>query len=664
MAVPLGRTAPDPNVTSTTKGGIGGAVSDLFGSTNNYSANAPTVDPNAYQYGGQAGGAQQAADRYRSQAEGAQNRQGVQADFSQANSARGSQASLAAAMQARASGQMPSIAQMQADRQMQQAAAGQASASASARGAGGIAMAQQNAANNTANSQAAISGQAQINAANERMQAEQAAFGAYGNMRGQDANQAQFQAQLSDAQRGRNDAMTMGMTQNEMGVQNSQLGAQQNQQAQQSSNQLGAQSINASIAGQNAQMNQQNGQGVMGMFQSAAGALLADGGPMKAGAPKPYLVGERGPELVVPKQDGFVIPAELTKKMAPRAEGGSVKGAGDIATSTWGVGKGVSNSQAKEDYWKRDAELGAFEAKQANDRRLGADRDARLAQSSGAGGGMAIAGGPGTGTTLDEPLRRADQETVSSARAREAEGIELTPEEERKRAGAEYRSGNAKKADRKPSLSEHFKQGGNDWQQRAATVDTSYRGPTSGVIPPHLIQIAGPRAMGGPIMGIGDQPKAGDYGGWLNSVHHEQSMGELNQSSFKPPSAAKGQMLADGGPMDGSGEVVPLYSPPGKWLQSTPEGRAYYIDEPKQLDERIEPTRPSLAKAMAPQPKESPIAARAPVELPPEQTKQKKMSDDELMAWANRLQGDMQSQYDQRMAQGPSVSLASRMRAR
>ncbi len=658
MAAPLGRYSA--GVSNSSNGqGLGGVVSDFMGSTNRYEANAPEVDPNAYQYGGQPGGAQEAANRYRGQAEGAQNRQGVQAgvvntDYSQANAARQGQSSLANAMNMRAMGQTPSIAGMQADRQMQQATAAQASAGASARGAAGIAMAQQNAANNTANSHAAISNQAQINAANERMQAEQAASGAYGNMRGQDAQQAQFNtqslaqqgqfnAQMQDAQRGRNDAMTMGMTQNEMGVQNTQLGAQQNQQAQQSSNQLGAQSINASIAGQNAQMNQQNGQNVISSIGSVASSVLADGGPMKAGAPKPYLVGERGPELVVPKKDGFVIPAEITQKLRTRADGGSVAGAGDIATSTWGVGRGVTPSQAEEDYWKRDAVLAK---EQANNQRLDADRDARLA---GGGGGMAIAGGPGTGTTLDEPLKRMDQDIVSSGRAKQAEGIELTPEEERKLGGAEYRSGNTKKNDRKKaSLSEAMKQPSSGTQSPrpfSSAIDTSYHGPTAGYVPPHLIQIAGPRALGGPMKGSGSHLFGGVFG------------------DTESPFAQPGEARAEGGPVEGS-DVVPLYSPPGQWMQSTPEGRAYYIDEPKQLEERVDPSRPSLAKTMAQQPKDSPIAARTPVALPPSQTKQRKMTDDELMAWADKLQADMRSDHEQRMAQGPSVSLSSRMRAK
>lgn len=97
--------------------GLGGMVSQLFGSTNNYRQGAPTVDPNAYQYGGQAGGAQQAANRYRTQAEQAQNRQGVSVDYGQANQdrnmaleSRQGQSSLANAMAMRASGQTPSIA--------------------------------------------------------------------------------------------------------------------------------------------------------------------------------------------------------------------------------------------------------------------------------------------------------------------------------------------------------------------------------------------------------------------------------------------------------------------------------------------------------------------------------------------------------------------------
>jgi len=121
---------------------------------------------------------------------------------------------------ARAAGTTPSIAQMQADRQMGQAAAQQAALQSSARGPGALALAQQTAANNTANAHGAISNQAQQNAANERLNAEQAAFGAASGMRGQDyqsqaqaANQAQFQAGMEQANRNANDNRAMGYAQ-------------------------------------------------------------------------------------------------------------------------------------------------------------------------------------------------------------------------------------------------------------------------------------------------------------------------------------------------------------------------------------------------------------------------------------------------------------------
>lgn len=299
--------------------GIGDFMTDFLGSKNKEHAEAPKIDGNAYQWGGRQGGADADADRFGNLAQNAQNRQGEQINYDQANQdrsqqqqARGNQMGLASMMQARASGQTPSIAQMQADRQMQQAQQSQASQAASARGSAGLALAGQNAANNMANTQSNISGQAQINAANERMQAEQAAFGAYSGIRGgdmasqqQSAQQSQMQAQMNQQQRAQNDSFSAAMYGNQMGVRQGQLSAGQNQQAQQSSNELGAKSINASIAAQNAQQNQQNGMGLLGMAQSGLGAIagaFADGGLMPGG--KPALVGERGPEVVVPPNNG------------------------------------------------------------------------------------------------------------------------------------------------------------------------------------------------------------------------------------------------------------------------------------------------------------------------------------------------------------------------
>jgi hypothetical protein len=196
-----------------------------------------------FQYGGTATGAAQAAGMYGSMGQNAQQREGVQVDYGRANSAnnqaeqsRAQQLGIAGIMAARARGEVPSIASMQADRQMHQAAAEQTSAAASARGPAALALAQQGAAANTAGAQANISSMAQINGAQERLQAEQAAMGAYSGMRGQDyqnqsqaAQQAQYQAGLSAEQRKQNDQFQLGA----MGLQNdvnkAQLGAQGNQ---------------------------------------------------------------------------------------------------------------------------------------------------------------------------------------------------------------------------------------------------------------------------------------------------------------------------------------------------------------------------------------------------------------------------------------------------
>ncbi len=228
-------------------GGVGTAAAAGAGQNENRPTRfglTTEYDPNKFNYGGTPGGADEAANRSRWWGDQAQTRGAAQANYAQADQyaglglgARSQQQQIADMMQARAMGLTPSIAQMQADRQMQQAMAGQASLAASARGPAGLALAQQQAANNVANAQGQISGQAQVNAANERMQAEQAAMQGLSGMRGQDVNsqqqaaqQQQFQAGLHMQQRGLNDALTMNMMQNERGVRQDQLQAGMQQQ--------------------------------------------------------------------------------------------------------------------------------------------------------------------------------------------------------------------------------------------------------------------------------------------------------------------------------------------------------------------------------------------------------------------------------------------------
>lgn len=332
---------------------MGKVISGIFGSNNETKAAAPQVNAQAYNYGGREGFAEEQRKRFEAMGQGAQGRQADQAgyevarnDYNRAQVARQGQAQAANLMMNRATGATPSIARMAANRQMGQAAAEQASAAASARGPAALALAQQGAANNVANAQSSIAGQAQINEAQERLAAEQAAFGAQTGMRGQDyqsmaqesAND-QFNAQMRAGQRAQNDAFQMGMVGNELAVGNAQMTGQMNQQAQQSGNQLGAAGINAQVGEGNAGRAQQNAMGVMGMASSTAGAVAgamsdaraktnvrpvgyrADGGPVAQG--QPYVVGERGPEVIVPQQSGVVIPNEIASQIAP---------------STWGTG--------------------------------------------------------------------------------------------------------------------------------------------------------------------------------------------------------------------------------------------------------------------------------------------------------------------------------------
>ncbi len=342
-----------------TKTGKNTTQTQSFGQTTAY-------DPTKFQYGGHAGGAAEAAGRYATLGSDAQGRTATQADFSgsqpnyaeaaahgaNANAVRGGQDNVAGMMMARATGAVPSIAQMQADRQMGQATAAQGAQAASARGAAGVALAQQGAANNIANAHGAISNQAQINAANERLQAENAAFDAYSGMRRDDftagdasSRRAEFGADLAtrqetinaglrDGQFGRNDAFQLGMTGHERGVQTEALrGGISNQQVLSGSIDR-QQGERARQGSDNAKWENDNFDGTAKAISSGAGGGAsipgkARGGPVGVGTP--YLVGEEGPEIIVPRDDGTVIPAGPTAALLkggarPRAKGGPMTG--------------------------------------------------------------------------------------------------------------------------------------------------------------------------------------------------------------------------------------------------------------------------------------------------------------------------------------------------
>lgn len=222
-------------------------------------------------------GADKASAKY--DAISAQNRGGADADYLKADEdrqralqARGMQGEAASLMMARARGDVPSISEMQAQRDSQRLAAEQSSIAAGARGPAALALAQQNQANASATGQSAISAQAQISAAQERQAAEQAAFGAASGMR-----QGDYQSQgLQSQQAGQKQQIGLGYSQLEKGVRDSQLTAAQNREAAKSGAATNAQALNNQATGQNNQGNMAIASGLIGGGTSVAGKFLSD----------------------------------------------------------------------------------------------------------------------------------------------------------------------------------------------------------------------------------------------------------------------------------------------------------------------------------------------------------------------------------------------------
>lgn len=387
-------------------------------------------DPNAGLWAGRQGAADAYAQRYQNNANQWQNQAGQygqqaqglyaggQSSMWQQQDARAQQQDAAAMARARATGQVPSIAQQQTDRGIarvgqqadmarQQAFAQQSAQASSARGAAGLALAQQGAANNTANvgqsitanqmaQQADMANAGAVAASQERLAAEQAYAQQSGAIRGGDQSAAQTQYGAA-AQAGQ-----LGLGAGQVGVQYGQLENDVRKAEMQAKTQQ--QATLAQSYGQSEQLNQQTanqnaekkglietvgdffsdgrtklflsdgrakdfgGFGFLGGSMAGAtqqdasnasaykldpsggmdvdatirqqaesgtkfvndptGGMVAgaraDGGPVDGG--KPYLVGERGPEIVVPGQDGTVIP--------------------NHAISTWGSGGPDLDAQA------------------------------------------------------------------------------------------------------------------------------------------------------------------------------------------------------------------------------------------------------------------------------------------------------------------------------
>lgn len=123
------------------------------------------------------------------------------------------------------------------------------------------------------------------------------------------AQMAQAQGQLVMSQRALNDQTrqgyeTMGFNTNQAALNAGLARAGAAQQADQFGQQM--------QLGQQEATNNLIGAGIGGGATLGAGMMRAEGGPVSAG--KPYIVGERGPELVVPAENGTVVPADKTRQ--------------------------------------------------------------------------------------------------------------------------------------------------------------------------------------------------------------------------------------------------------------------------------------------------------------------------------------------------------------
>lgn len=447
--------------------GLMDGISEFFGTKNEEKAkgfaDSEHYNPNAHQFGPGGAGAYNA--NREAQAAGVDQRGAFQANYAMADqdranamAARTGQGQAAGLMMARATGQTPSIAGMQAQQDMQRAVAAQSSAAAGARGPAALALAQQNAAANTANAQSAISGQAQINAANERMQAEQAAFGAMSGMRGQDfssqaqaANQAQFQAGMQMQNRQANDARAMQYAQ--MGHQalgQEQQGAVQ-MQGMLAGNQAATNQTNAQIGGQNAGMNAGLLGGMVGLGQSAAGGIAN------------MMSDARAKQGAIPMGDGMM--SDVTSKTG-LAQVGGIFDRGPMMAKTLGGGSGPSQGHVIG---------GAFHSGTAQigpdggmDTDFGTKWNNRELHGMAAdpSGGLVARGGPaaGIGTMLSDDrakVRDAERQAYLLGRAHEMEGSKDFAYGGRPRQGEEIIDrdpwmSDARRAEQRPEWLESF----------------------------------------------------------------------------------------------------------------------------------------------------------------------------------------------------------------
>lgn len=253
-------------------GSVGGFAGDALG--------GPDQAPPAPVYGGSQAASDAAVGRYQGMGADAAGRQGVQVgdqgqlqDYAQSQQSRGATSDALGMARQAALGQAPSVAAIQQQQGLNDSIQSQMAMAASARGgAMGQMAAQRNAAN--------VGGQMQqqgVNAAAALRANEMAnARGQYGSLatqqRAQDlssrqgsAQQAQYQANLEDSQRGRNDAAQSGYEGMASGI------VSGNQEAQ-----AGNQTLQANVNQQRHEARAKTVGGIINGASAAAGAISSD----------------------------------------------------------------------------------------------------------------------------------------------------------------------------------------------------------------------------------------------------------------------------------------------------------------------------------------------------------------------------------------------------
>ncbi len=241
--------------------------------------NVPTVDPNAYQYGGKQGGAQQQNQYYQglAGAQAAQQGAQIQNQYDPRDQAQvqGTLGQLGSFYQGQMNGTGPSLAAQQAKASMDQSLQAQMAAANSARGGLSGAAAQMQAAQSGAAAQQAAAQQSVQGRIQEEYNAAQGMQGVGQLSEGEqniNAQTAYQQAALQQQQQDINARSALGYAGLENQVNTEQMNAQMQQQAQMSGNYLGASGMGMNQS----QFNTTNNENMaMGGLGAAAGLALA-----------------------------------------------------------------------------------------------------------------------------------------------------------------------------------------------------------------------------------------------------------------------------------------------------------------------------------------------------------------------------------------------------